>query len=372
MRGSPVNDKKSRVRNEAKRTFPLADAFDELDFEYVAGMAEKAMGSMVEQRVPPTPHNFHVWFKYALGSSADLKRTIDILVGNKRKFDAATSRDLYTTYVGAKGTDEAVAHDVSQQLHEVMESARQFLATAITDNRTQIAAISEVAERSEADDPRLLIETLMNELAKAATRATKLEAQFAEKSRELDTIRESLSRSEERARTDMLTGLPNRRALEEFFRTAQAVAMEQGQSLSAMLIDIDHFKQFNDSFGHGIGDQVLRLVAKALRERVRDSDLPARYGGEEMIAILPGADLVGCAAVAERLRRALADCKITRRSTGETLPGITVSIGVAQFQPGESMEDLVDRCDRALYHAKKCGRNRVVTEADLAPERAAG
>jgi diguanylate cyclase len=371
MRGSRVNNKKRRVRNEAS-TFPLADAFDELDFEYVAGVAEKAMGSMVGQRVPPTPHNFHVWFKYALGASADLKRTIDILVGNKRKFDAATNRDLYTTYVGAKGTDEAVAHHVSQQLHSVLASARQFLATAIADNRTQIAAISEVADRSEAGDPRLLVEMLMNELAQAATRAMRLEVQFVEKSRELDTIRQSLSRSEERARTDMLTGLSNRRALEEFFRAAQAEAMEQGQPLGAMLIDIDHFKHFNDNFGHGVGDQVLRLVAKALRERVRENDLAARYGGEELIAILPGADLASCAATAERLRRALADCKITRRSTGEALPGITVSIGVGQFQPGEAMEDLIDRCDRALYHAKKGGRNRVVTEAELAPERAAG
>jgi diguanylate cyclase len=181
-------------------------------------------------------------------------------------------------------------------------------------------------------------------------------------------IRESLSQSEERARTDTLTGLPNRRALEEFFRAAQADAMEQGQPLSALLIDIDHFKRFNDSFGHGVGDQVLRLVAKALRERVREIDLPARYGGEELIAVLPDTDLAGCAVVAERIRRALSECKITRRSTGQELPGITVSIGVGQFQPGESMEDVIERCDRALYQAKRTGRNRVVTEQEIEPE----
>ncbi len=351
----------------------MADAFDELDFEYVSGVAEKAMRAITEQRVPPTPHNFHVWFKYALGAPVELKRTLNILIAQKRKFDAATNRDLYTTYVGSKGTDEAVAHQVSQQLHDVLASARQFLTTAISDNRTQIAAISNVADRSAiGTDPRLLVETLMTELGKAATRATKLEAQFVEKSRELDTIRESLSQSEERAKTDTLTGLPNRRALEEFFRKVQAEAMEKGQPLSVLLIDIDHFKKFNDNFGHGVGDQVLRLVAKALRERVRDIDLPARYGGEELIAVLPGADLATCAAAAERIRRSICECKITRRSTGEELPGITVSIGVGQFQPGEPMESLVDRCDRALYQAKKCGRNRVVTERELEPERKAG
>lgn len=351
----------------------MADAFEDLDFEFATDVADKAMRSITAQRVPPTPNNFNVWFRYVLGAPPELKRTIDILLGNKRPFDATTNRDLFATYVGSKAMDDAVAHNVSQQLHSVMQSAREFLATAISDNRTQIRAISEVAGRSETDtDPKLLVETLMNELAKAATRAARLEARFAEKSRELDLIRESLTKSEERARTDALTGLPNRRALEEFFRTAQTSVMEQGQPLSAMLIDIDHFKRFNDSFGHGVGDQVLRLVAKALRERIREVDLPARYGGEELIAVLPGADLTAATATAERIRRSISECKITRRSTGEVLPGITVSIGVGQFLFGESMDDLIERCDRALYQAKKSGRNLVVAENELAHARYVG
>ena len=106
-------------------------------------------------------------------------------------------------------------------------------------------------------------------------------------------------------------------------------------------------------------------MAKVLREQVREIDLPSRYGGEELIVVLPSADLATCAAIAERIRRSIAECQMTRRSTGEALPGITVSIGVAQFQGGESMADLIDRCDQALYLAKKIGRNRVVTETEL-------
>jgi diguanylate cyclase len=346
--------------------YTVTAAFDELDFEYATSVAEKAMRSMAEQHVPPTPNNFHVWFKYTLGAPPVLKRAIDILIGNKRKFDAHTNRDIYESYVGSKAADEAVAYDVSQQLQAVMASARQFLTTAIADNRTQMAAINDVSERTEAGlDPKVLIESLMSELAKAATRATRLEASFVEKSRELDTIRDSLIKSEERAKTDTLTGLPNRRALEEFFRKTQLAALEQGEAVSALLIDIDHFKRFNDEFGHGVGDQVLRLMARVLRERVREIDLPARYGGEELIVVLPSADLAAGTVVAERIRRCIAECHMTRRSTGEALPGITVSIGVAQFQGGESMADLIDRCDRALYLAKKTGRNRVVTETEL-------
>ena len=339
------------------------DALHEVDFDRVMSVAEKAMHAMAQHRVPPTPNNFRVWFKYALGTPVALKRAIDILIGNKRKFDAAVNRDLFVTYVESHTLDDEAASDASQQLHAVLASAKQFLTTAIADNRSQIKAIGEVAGRSETGiDPRLLIESLMAELAKATSRATKLESGFVEKTRELDTIRDSLSKSERHARTDTLTGLPNRRALDEFFRAAQIEAMEQGEPLSILLIDIDHFKTFNDSFGHGVGDQVLRLIAKVLRERVREIDLPARYGGEELIAVLPGADLATCEAVAERICRSIAECRITRRSTGEMLPGITVSIGVAQFRPGESMSDLVERFDRALYLAKKTGRNRVVNE----------
>jgi diguanylate cyclase len=347
-------------------------AFDALDFEYATSVAEQAMRLMAEQRVPPTPNNFHVWFKYSLGSSPDLKRTIDILIANKRKFDADTNRDLFATYAGSQiVAEDAVINSASEQLHSVMISAKRFLTTAIADNRTHMQAISDVADQTEAGvDPRSLVESLMSELAKAAARAARLEASFGEKTRELDTIRDSLNKSEQRAKTDTLTGLPNRRALDEFLRDAQIAAMEKGETLSILLIDIDHFKQFNDKFGHGIGDQVLRLVASALRERVREIDLPARYGGEELIAVLPGANLAACMAVAERIRRSISERQITRRSTGEIIPGVTVSIGVGQFQFGEAMADLIDRCDRALYLAKKKGRNRVVSESELNHEMA--
>jgi diguanylate cyclase len=126
------------------------DALDEVDFEYATSVAEKAMRSMAQLRVPPTPNNFHVWFKYSLGTSPDLKRAVDILIGNKRKFDAATNHDLFVTYIGSHAGDDAAVDSVSQQLHSVMASAKKFLTAAIADNRSQIRAISDVAGRSEA------------------------------------------------------------------------------------------------------------------------------------------------------------------------------------------------------------------------------
>jgi diguanylate cyclase len=349
-----------------------ADALDDTDFDYATSVARKAMDLMAKHRVPPTPDNFCVWFTYELGASIELKRAIDILIGNKRRFDAKTNYDLFVAYMGLQASDGRTINHASQRLRSLMVSARQFLNTAIADNHSQMQAISDVADRGGAEvQPRQLIESLMKELEKATTRATHLETNFAEKARELDSIRDSLSKSEERAKTDTLTGLPNRRGLEEFFRGTQIAAMEEGEPLSVLLIDIDHFKKFNDNFGHAVGDQVLQLMGKVLREKLRNGDLPARYGGEELIAVLPKADLTVCKAVAERIRRTIAECSVAGRSADDVLPRITISIGVAQFQPGESMAELIERCDRALYLAKKAGRNRVVTETDLDLELAA-
>lgn len=340
-------------------------ALEELDPDYAAALADRASRYMVQHGVTPTPGNFAVWFSYSRGTLPELKRAIDALIAGKRRFDANTNRELFSTYLAPSSASKIIG-DIPEQLKSVMTEAKRFVTVAIADNRTQIRAIGEVTEQAENGiDPRSLVECLMSELTKAATRASELETNLSATSHELDAIRESLNEAEQRANTDALTGLPNRRAVDDFLRASQVSAMENSEPLSLLLIDIDHFRRFNDKFGHGIGDQVLRLMANALRERLGEKDLPARYGGEELIAVLPGAELAACEAVAERIRKSVSECQITRRSTGDILPGITVSIGVAQFRPGESTAELVERCDRALCLAKRIGRNRVVTEIRL-------
>ena len=349
----------------------MSNAFDEVDFDYATSIADRASRFMSQQAVPPTPNNFSVWFNYALGTSPALRKAIDILVGNKREFDPSINRELYVTYVNPQ-SGTGVTGDFPEQLRGVISSAKQFLTTAISDNRTQIEALGEVSSQFQTtSDPRPIIEKLVKELSKATTRASALEANFLEKSQELDKIRDSLKVEAQRSNTDALTGLANRRSLEEFFRSAQIAAIETGEPLSILMIDIDHFKKFNDSFGHQVGDQVLRLVGKVLQDNVREGDLAARYGGEELIAAFPAANLGACTEVAERIRRRISEVRLTRRTTGEEISSVTVSIGVAQFRLAESAEAMIERCDRALYQAKRYGRNRTVTENDVDNEIAA-
>jgi len=340
---------------------PIGD----MDAEYATTMADRAIRLMSQQSVPATPNNFAVWFEYAMGNSLPLRKTVDILIAGKRKFDAATNHELYLTYIGHQTAPDPL-RDLPEQLSSLIACAQKFLNTAVTDNRTHMEALGEVSSQAATSaDPRPIIAKLVDELSKATARATTLEANFAATSEELDSIRDSLKAAELRSNTDALTGLANRHSMDEFLRQAQITAMEKDEALSVLLIDIDHFKKFNDDYGHQVGDQVLRLVAKVLQEGVREVDLAARYGGEELIAVLPGADLAACTAVAERIRRRIAEAKLTRRATGKEIGSITVSIGVAQFQLAESAEAMIERCDRGLYKAKRTGRNRTVTENEL-------
>jgi diguanylate cyclase len=341
---------------------------DELDLDYAAFIAERTVSLMSRLRIPQTPANYSIWFNYCQGVSPGLKRAIDALFENEADFDASTHAALISTF--GNGEAVAVSNDVSKRLGSLMQDAQGLLQTAIADNRRQMLAVGKVANEAGAEaDPGAIIESLVAELSKSVSRASQLEKNFVEASQELKTIRVSLDEAEKRARTDGLTGLPNRLALEDFLGSAPTAAAESRRPLSVLLLDVDYFKRFNDHYGHGVGDQVLRLVAKVLRERIREQDFPARYGGEELIAVLSDSDLKACAAVGEAIRRSISDCTITRRSTGEKLQGVTVSIGVAQWRPGESMADLIERCDRSLYRAKNTGRNRVVTDAECEPRR---
>jgi diguanylate cyclase len=347
------------------------ERFDDMDVEYAASVSSRAIQSMSQLSVPATPSNYMVWFHYMLGTSPGLRKTIDILLGNKRKFDATINNELYNTFISSQ-LGVLPGGDAPKQINGIINSAKQFLETAIAGNKTQIATLDGVAANFRADsDPRPIIQTLVSELTKANSRATALELNFVETANQLEKVRHSLAEAERRSKTDALTGLANRRSLDDYFRTSMINAMETGEPLCAFMIDVDHFKKFNDTHGHPIGDQVLRLVAKVLQDSIREGDLAARYGGEELAAVLPGADLAVCNDVAERVRRRISDAKLTRRTTGQEIGSVTVSIGVAQFRPGESAEALIERCDRGLYQAKAAGRNRVVTEVEIEDQVAA-
>lgn len=195
-----------------------------------------------------------------------------------------------------------------------------------------LAVLHDLTERKQAEeqirDHAVVLEFQKNELAKANAELAAL------------------------ATTDGLTGLKNHRAFQERLSEEMRRSVRYGTSLSVVLLDVDHFKQYNDSFGHPAGDEVLKAVARVLRRGARDTDLAARYGGEEFILILPQTDSTGAATIAERIRQGI-------EAATWPLRQVTASFGVASLGLGGDGSDLIAHADAALYRAKADGRNQV-------------
>ena len=174
--------------------------------------------------------------------------------------------------------------------------------------------------------------------------------------REIERLRAEVDRARADALIDVLTGLPNRRAFDQ--QLAQALAAPTSGAC-LLVTDIDHFKKVNDTFGHLFGDNVLRVVARALNDCVIKPYVAARVGGEEFAVLMPGAPLAGAQQVAEKIRTTIAGSRIRRKDSQESIGQITVSLGVAAMRDGESAEGWFERADQALYSSKQAGRNRI-------------
>jgi diguanylate cyclase len=229
-------------------------------------------------------------------------------------------------------------------------------------------SLVEVAQKlglaSDAPAVRALVESLVQATQEMEKNNQALEARLNASKQEITQLQENLETVRNESLTDPLTSLANRK----FFDSALAAAIEdaksRGEPLSLMMTDVDHFKKFNDSYGHLTGDQVLRLVAMSVKANVKGQDIAARYGGEEFAVVLPNTALRSAITLADHIRRAVMAKELMKRSTGEHLGRVTVSIGVATLQKSDTVQSLIERADGCLYAAKHAGRNRVISEAD--------
>jgi diguanylate cyclase (GGDEF)-like protein len=168
-----------------------------------------------------------------------------------------------------------------------------------------------------------------------------------------------LETMKQQANIDVLTGLYNRRFLDDYARKLFAIARRRDQPVGLIMMDLDHFKSFNDVYGHEVGDRILRHFAKTVTASMRETNLAARYGGEEFAVLLPDTSTKSCAVVAERIRKAVM-VMVVPSNTEKPLPQLTVSMGIAVFPDhGHTLEEVVHASDKALYESKRAGRNRV-------------
>ena len=316
--------------------------------------------------VPATPDNFELFYAYAAGENPGLMQVMRGLIESGKPFTSELIADLRMRCLSgarAAATMETLGGDMGSLINDVMDR----LESASRDTASYKAALSAATgqlggERSQAD-LRKLVESLVAATRAMEQRAKALEGELQASSQQVHELRGKLDSVRKESMTDPLTQIANRKAFDEAVKSALS-GVSQGETVSLLICDIDHFKKFNDSWGHQTGDQVLRLVAACLSENTKGRDTAARYGGEEFAVLLRGTDLEDATHVAEQIRATVETKKLIKKSTGDILGTITISIGVAQFGKNESVDQVVRRADACLYGAKHHGRNMVVNQND--------
>ncbi len=327
-------------------------------------LSRKTLQLMEQHGVWPTPENFEIWQTYAHGENLALKGAIDKLIEQNTPFTDDVCSDLAESY-GSQGKMSRQIMEtggaISQHLSTVLETIEGAGRDTVAYGEALQGASGEL-RNADAKEVKTIIERLAHATQEMEARAESLEERLQAQTQEATKLRVNLEQVRQEAMTDALSGLPNRRQFDEKFDPLIKEAHESGAPLCVFLTDIDHFKKFNDTWGHQTGDQVIRFVASCLKTLNKGARLAARYGGEEFVVVLPDTALEDAQQVAENVRKAVMSKKLMRRTSGEDLGTVTISIGVAQLKRDETPAKVLERADEYLYQAKRSGRNRVVGE----------
>ncbi len=324
--------------------------------------ASAALRSIQDNGLQVDPQSFSVWYEYHRGENTDLRRLIDIYRSNRGVLTAAAITRIYDRFI-ANPLDHKYLRDTAARMEQALNEILALVGEAGAQAGRFGTAVRTASGEFAAEKTSIgtLVASLLGEAREVAARAARIEGELVRNGEMIRTMQQTLQDARHAALTDPLTGLANRRHLDETLQSAAGMAMNDGRALSLLLLDIDHFKRVNDRWGHPVGDQVIKFAAAAIRASLGPSDFAARYGGEEFAVLLPAATIDVGKTVGERIRAAFANGHIIERDSGEDLGTLTVSVGAAAYEPGEKLSEWVGRTDAALYAAKAGGRNRLVT-----------
>jgi len=329
--------------------------------------AKTALALMWGAGVPATPDNFELFYAYASGENPAIAQVMGAIINSKRPITPELLTDLRLRCLsGARVAQamESLGGNMGSLIDDVLGKLENSARDTANYKNTLSAATGELGDERSPADLRKLVDGLIAATRAMEQRTKSLEGELQASSQQVSELRSKLADVRKESMTDPLTHIANRKAFDEAVRVAVEAVAKEGEEVSLLLCDIDHFKLFNDSWGHQTGDQVLRLVASCLSENTKGRDTAARYGGEEFAVLLRRTGLQAATKVADQIRGTVETKKLVKKSTGDILGAITISIGVAQFGSGEAAEAVIRRADACLYGAKQHGRNLVVNEND--------
>ena len=337
------------------------------EHERTMAFAELALGQIRSLRQTAIPRNYEIWYVYATGYNSPLNKIINETLARNGKLTEADLEQIYETYLShLKTTDriDKVGARVIGEIDDVMRLLDDALGVSTSYDANLRGANEKLTAAESREDVRSVVDTLVASTREMRETNKALEERLALSRTEISNLQQSLEAIRAESLTDPLTGLGNRKYFDRSIEAMVQNAQVSGEPLSLLMFDIDHFKSFNDSYGHLTGDQVLRLVGMSLKQTIKGQDITARYGGEEFAVVLPNTALRQALTVADHIRRAVMSKELKKKSTGEILGRVTISVGVSMLKPDDDTHSLIERADACLYAAKRAGRNRVVCEAD--------
>jgi diguanylate cyclase len=337
------------------------------EYERTLAFAKVAFSQLRALHHAATPRNYEIWYTYATGYDPQLNQAVnDILQQNGNLTESDLEQIYEAQFSPARQMQQldAVGTQVKDEIDQVMAMIEAAAGSATSYTESLAGVTQQLGAARDRDGLRTIVESLV-QTAKDMERSNQaLEARLIASKQEIHQLQHNLETVRHESLTDPLTTLANRKYFDLALEKALADAATKREPLSLMMTDIDHFKTFNDNYGHQTGDQVLRLVAMAVKANTKGQDIAARYGGEEFAVVLPNTVMRSAATVADHIRRAVMTKQLMKRSTHEQLGRITISIGVATLRDGDTAQSLIGRADACLYAAKRNGRNRVICEAD--------
>jgi diguanylate cyclase len=337
------------------------------EHERSLAFAEIALGQIRALGQPASPRNFEIWYHYATGYNQPLNQSINEVLTKKGALGDTDLEQIYDTYIAVSRIGdriESVNTRVLGEIKHVIATIDAAAGSATSYSKQLNMANQKLAQANDGEDIRAVIENLVKGAQEMERDNKKLEARLATSRQEIEQLQQNLETVRTESLTDPLTTLSNRKFFDQALAKSIVEAQESNEPLSLLMADIDHFKGFNDKYGHLTGDQVLRLVALSVKQNVKGQDVAARYGGEEFVVALPNTGLQSAIIVADHIRCAVMTKELMKRSSGERLGRVTISIGAAVLRPGDTPQLLIERADQCLYAAKRHGRNRIICETD--------
>jgi len=349
--------------NDEKRDDPTND---------VTEIVRKVLLTMSRQDIPVTPENYRVWFEYTIGSNPELNQEIDGYVTDGTTLDEARNRQLYEKYYG-EAKDRKLIEEVSQATFRILKEALEGVVATGNVTKDYSERLGNFMTHLESEDLdanalKGMIEEVILDTREVERSSSELGQQLEKAKQEANELRDKLEQSEREATRDVLTGLYNRKYLDKALQALHAHYQEDEAPFSVIMMDIDHFKRVNDTYGHKVGDSVLEFVGHTLTGSVKGRDVPARYGGEEFMVLLPATAREDACKLAESIRNQVSAKTLKITKTQKEIGKITISCGVAEVRDDDTVDTVVDRADQALYLAKESGRNTVKSEKDLPAE----